>query len=104
MTSLGKRTTTVYFRTTPLFILGLHHFLSSVRPFDGEELWGIPWPIHTMEVPAEFHATTSQKKRLGKGRGHGKVPRTCLRQNNINDNDEMKLRRDLHGVYRPWYS
>ena len=65
----------------PLFILGLglHHCISFVRPFDGEELWGIPWPIHTTGVPAESHATPSQKKRLGKGGGHGKVPTTCPR-------------------------
>ena len=39
-----------------------------MRPFDGEESWGIPWPVDNMGVPAGSHATPSQKKRLGKER------------------------------------
>src|SRR5437899_3560495 len=83
MTSLG-------INVRPLFILGLdlHRCISFVCAFDGEELWGIPWPIHTTGVPAESHATPSQKKSLGKGRGHGKVLTTCPREN-TNDDDEM---------------
>ena len=42
-----------------------------MRPFDGEELWGIPWQVDTMGVPAGSHATPSQKKRLEKGSGQG---------------------------------
>src|SRR5881296_3716817 len=88
LTPLERERMTTVFRMTslginvrPLFIsgLGLHRCISFVRPFDGEELWGIPWPIHTTGVPAESHATPSHKKRLGKGGGHGKVPTTCPR-------------------------
>jgi len=83
MTSLG-------INVRPLFILGLglHHCISFVRPFDGEELWGIPWPIHTTGVPAESHAIPSQKKRLRKG----EVTERCqqpARGENTNDDDEM---------------
>src|SRR3989442_1618221 len=45
--------------------------LSLVRPFDGEDLWGITWPVDTIGIPAKSHATPSQKKRLGKGKGQG---------------------------------
>src|SRR2546425_159903 len=88
LTPLERERMTTVFRMTsleinvrPLFIsgLGLHHCISFVRPFDGEELWGIPWPIHTTGVPAESHATPNHKKRLGKGGGHGKVLTTCPR-------------------------
>src|SRR5437899_5942545 len=73
MTTIFRKTS-LGINVRPLFILrlGLHHCISFVRPFDGEELWGIPWPIHTTGVPAESHATPSHKKRLGKGGGHGK--------------------------------
>ena len=32
---------------------------------------GIPWLVDNMGVPAGFHATLSQKKRMGKWRGQG---------------------------------
>src|SRR6059036_390571 len=97
LTSLEPERMTTIFRMTslginvrPLFILGLglHHCISFVCPFDGEELWGIPRPIHTTGVPAESHATPSQKKRLGKGRGHGRCQQSA-RGENTNDDDEM---------------
>src|SRR5207245_2340273 len=72
MTSLGKRMTTIYFRTTQLLQLR-----SPLRW--GRVMGTTMWPTHTMDVPAESHATLSQKKRLGKGRDHGEVPRTYPR-------------------------
>ncbi len=97
LTPLERERMTTIFRMTslginvrPLFILGLglHHCISFVRPFDGEELWGIPWPIHTTGVPAESHAIPSQKKRLRKG----EVTERCqqpARGENTNDDDKM---------------
>src|SRR6059036_2493882 len=54
------RMTSLRINVRPLFILRLelHHCISFVCLFDGEELWGIPWPIHTTGVPAESHATS----------------------------------------------
>ena len=39
---------------------------NSRAPFSGEALWGIPWPVDNMGVPARSNTTFSQKKRLGK--------------------------------------
>src|SRR5437867_2628264 len=60
--------------------------ISLVRPFDGEEFWGISWPLDTMDVSAGCHAAPSQNKRLGKMqrpkiRCHGPA-----RWQNISDN------------------
>src|SRR3989442_14997050 len=100
LTTLERERMTTIFRMTslwinvrPLFIsgLGLHHCISFVRPFDGEELRGIPWPIHTTGVPAESHATPSHnftRRRWEKG----EVTERCqqpARGENTNDDDEM---------------
>src|SRR2546425_2277330 len=83
MTSLG-------INVRPLFILrlGLHHCISFVCPFDGEELWGIPWPIHTTGVPAESMQHLVKRRSWEKG----EVTERCqqpARGENTNDDDEM---------------
>ena len=72
MTSLGKRTTTIYFRTTRL-----PQFRAPLR-------WGIIMGNTMADThhgcPGGVPCTTySQKKRLWKGRGHRKVPWACPR-------------------------
>src|SRR5206468_1388601 len=97
LTSLEPERMTTIFRMTslginvrPLFILGLglHHCISFVCPFDGEELWGIPRPIHTTGV------RRSPMQHLVKRRGweKGEVTERCqqpARGENTNDDDEM---------------
>ena len=41
-----------------------------VRPFDGEQMWGITWPVEIRGVPTWLHAIPRERKRLGKRRGH----------------------------------
>src|SRR3989442_15576819 len=54
--------------------------LRSMRPFNGEESWRIPWPVDTMGVSAGSHAAPSQKKTGEKGEVKDHVPRTCRGQ------------------------
>ena len=59
-----------------------------MRPFDGEELWGIPWPVDTMDVSAGSHATLSQKDRLRKGGRPMTRFQGPTRGQNTNDDDD----------------
>src|SRR2546425_9470023 len=59
-----------------------------MRPFDGEKLWGIPWRVDTMDVPAGSHATPSQKNRLGKMERPRTRRQGPARGHNSNDNDD----------------
>src|SRR6059036_966651 len=62
LTPLERERMTTIFRMTslginvrPLFILGLglHHCISFVRPFDGEELWGRHTPRVSRRSPMQ---------------------------------------------------
>src|SRR5206468_8623160 len=91
-----ERMTTVFRMTSlginvrPLFILGLglHHCISFVCPFDGEELWGIPCR-YTPRVSRRIPMRHLVKRRSWE---KGEVTERCqqpARGENTNDDDEM---------------
>ena len=62
-----------------------------MRLFDGEKLRGIPWPVGAIGIPAGFHATPSQKKRLGKREKRFRWQGSPARGQNANDDASQNL-------------
>src|SRR3989442_5541849 len=97
LTPLERERMTTIFRMTslginvrPLFILGLglHHCISFVRPFDGEELW----EYHGRYTPRVSRGSPIQHLVKRTGWEKGEVTERCqqpARGENTNDDDAM---------------
>src|SRR2546425_5248875 len=63
--------------------------LSPVSLFDGEEMWRISWPVDTMGVPTESHATPVKRRdeKRDRTKNRCQVP---ARGQNRNDDKSLK--------------